>query len=116
MLSRLMSAALTGCLLLVTGSPAFAYYSKDSYEAEVSFTSMVEIAEDTPDFILLPSYINRQLLYSPALFRPRPGKPPPRTTRKSTFSGSIATARPASSMSDTATPARSFSIMDFRTS
>lgn len=63
MLSRLTSAALTGCLLLVTGSPAFAYYSKDSYEAEVSFTSMVEIAEDTPDYILLPSYINRQLLY-----------------------------------------------------
>ncbi len=63
MLNRLMSAALVSCLLLVTGSPAFAYYSKDSYEAEVSFTSMVEIAEDTPDFILLPSYINRQLLY-----------------------------------------------------
>jgi hypothetical protein len=63
MLNRLMSAALTGCLLVATGTPAFAYYSKDSYEAEVSFTSMVEIAEDTPDYILLPSYINRQLLY-----------------------------------------------------
>jgi len=63
MLNRLMSAALTGCLLLLAGSPAFAYYSKDSYEAEVSFESMVEIAEDTPDYILLPSYINRQLLY-----------------------------------------------------
>jgi hypothetical protein len=63
MLNRLLSAALTGCLFFVTGSPAFAYYSKDSYEAEVSFTSMVEIAADTPDYILLPSYINRQLLY-----------------------------------------------------
>jgi hypothetical protein len=63
MLARLLSAALAGSLLLLIGSPAFAYYSKDSYEAEVSFTSMVEIAEDTPDYILLPSYINRQLLY-----------------------------------------------------
>lgn len=63
MLNRLLSASLAGCLFLVTGSTAFAYYSKDSYEAEVSFTSRVEIAEDTPDYILLPSYINRQLLY-----------------------------------------------------
>ena len=63
MLNRLLSAALTGCLLLLTGSPAFAYYSKDSYEGEVTFTSMVEIAEDTPDFLIMPSYINRQLLY-----------------------------------------------------
>lgn len=63
MLARLLSAALTGCLLLLTGSSAFAYYSKDSHEGEVTFTSMVEIAEDAPDFLLLPSYINRQLLY-----------------------------------------------------
>src|SRR6185436_6233792 len=63
MLTRLLSAALTGCLLLPIASPAFAYYSKDSYEGEVSFTSMVEIAEDTPDFLLQPSYISRQLLY-----------------------------------------------------
>jgi hypothetical protein len=63
MLDRLLSAALAGCLLLGTNVPAFAYYSKDSYEAEVSFTSQVEIAEDAPDYILLPSYINRQLLY-----------------------------------------------------
>lgn len=63
MLNRLLSAALTGCLLLLAGSPAFAYYSKDSYEGEVTFSSMVEIAEDTPDFLLQPSYINRQLLY-----------------------------------------------------
>ncbi len=63
MFNRLMSAAVAGCLLLFAGSPAFAYYSKDSYEAEVSFESRVEIAEDTPDYILLPSYINRQLLY-----------------------------------------------------
>ncbi len=63
MLNRLLSAAVAGCLLLLFGSPAFAYYSKDSYEGEVDFTSMVEIAEDAPDFILLPSYINRQLLY-----------------------------------------------------
>jgi len=63
MLNRLLSVALTGCLFLLTGAPAFAYYSRDSYEAEVSFISLVEIAEDTPDYILLPSYINRQLLY-----------------------------------------------------
>ena len=63
MFNRLMSAAVSGCLLMLAGSPAFAYYSKDSYEAEVSFESRVEIAEDTPDYILLPSYINRQLLY-----------------------------------------------------
>ncbi|MGD9881510.1 MAG: hypothetical protein AB7F22_31995 [Reyranella sp.] len=63
MLHRLLFAPLTGCLLLLTGAPAFAYYSKDSYESEVTFTSMVEIAEDAPDFLLLPSYINRQLLY-----------------------------------------------------
>lgn len=63
MLNRLMSAAAGGCLLVLAGSPAFAYYSKDSYEAEVGFESRVEIAPDTPDYILLPSYINRQLLY-----------------------------------------------------
>jgi hypothetical protein len=63
MLRRLLSAALTGCLLSLTGSPAFAYYSKDSYEGEVTFTSMVEIAENVPDFLLLPSYIHSQLLY-----------------------------------------------------
>lgn len=63
MLDRLLSAVLAGCFLLGTGAPALAYYSKDSYEADVSFTSMVEIAEDTPDYILVPSYINRQLLY-----------------------------------------------------
>jgi hypothetical protein len=63
MLNRLLSAALTGCLLAFTSSTAFAYYSKDSYEADVTFTGMVEIADDTPDFLLLPSYISRQLLY-----------------------------------------------------
>lgn len=63
MLDRLLSTALGGCLLLLAGSPAFAYYSKNSYEGEVSFIGMVEIAEDAPDYILLPSYINRQLLY-----------------------------------------------------
>ena len=39
MFNRLMSAAVSGCLLMLAGSPAFAYYSKDSYEAEVSFES-----------------------------------------------------------------------------
>ena len=61
--NRLLSAALAGCLLLFSGSPTFAYYSKDSYEGEVTFTSMVEIADDAPDFLLLPSYVSRQLLY-----------------------------------------------------
>lgn len=63
MLKGLLSAALTGCLLLLTCSTAFAYYSKDSYEADVTFTGIVEIADDTPDFLLLPSYISRQVLY-----------------------------------------------------
>jgi hypothetical protein len=63
MLNRLLSAALTGCLLAFTSSTAFAYYSKDSYEADITFTGIVEIADDTPDFLLVPSYISRQLLY-----------------------------------------------------
>src|SRR4029450_2385686 len=63
MLNRLLSAALTGCLLPFTSSTAFAYYSKDSYEADVTFTGMVEIGDDTPDFLIMPSYISRQLLY-----------------------------------------------------
>src|SRR5215208_3113701 len=63
MLNRLLSAALAGCVLAFTSSAAFAYYSKDSYEADVTFTGIVEIADDTPDFLLVPSYISRQLLY-----------------------------------------------------
>src|SRR5512139_3137648 len=63
MLKRLLSAALTGGLLLLTCSTAFAYYSKDSYEADVTFIGMVEIADDTPDFLIMPSYVSRQLLY-----------------------------------------------------
>lgn len=63
MLDRLLSATLAGCLLLFTSFPALAYYSKDSYEGEVTFTSMVEIAEDAPDFLWLPSYIHSQLMY-----------------------------------------------------
>ena len=39
---RPLSAALTGCLLLLTCSTAFAYYSKDSYEGDVAFTGMVD--------------------------------------------------------------------------
>src|SRR5215831_14524567 len=63
MRTRLLSAALTGLLLLLTCSTAFAYYSKDSYEADVTFTSVVEIANDAPDFLIMPSFISRQLLY-----------------------------------------------------
>ena len=63
MLNRLLSAALASSLLLLTCSTAFAYYSKDSYEADVTFIGMVEIADDTPDFLVMPSYISRQLLY-----------------------------------------------------
>jgi hypothetical protein len=63
MLKRLLAAALTSTLFLLTGSTAFAYYSKDSYEADVTFTGMVEIASDTPDFLIMPSFISRQLLY-----------------------------------------------------
>ena len=63
MIFRLLPAALAGCLLFLTCSTAFAYYSKDSYEADVTFTGMVEIANDTPDFLIMPSFISRQLLY-----------------------------------------------------
>ncbi|MBN9085396.1 MAG: hypothetical protein J0J01_00690 [Reyranella sp.] len=63
MLQRLLSAALASVLLLITGSTAFAYYSKDSYEGDVTFTGRVEIADDTPDFLIIPSYVSRQLLY-----------------------------------------------------
>jgi hypothetical protein len=63
MLKRLLPAALTSSLILLTCSPASAYYSKDSYEGDVTFTGMVEIANDTPDFVIMPSFINRQLLY-----------------------------------------------------
>jgi hypothetical protein len=63
MVNRLLSAALAGCLLFLACFPAFAYYSKDSYEADVTFTGMVEIANDTPDFLIMPSFISRQLLY-----------------------------------------------------
>ena len=63
MLDRLLSAALAGVLFLLTCSTASAYYSKDSYEGEVTFTGMVAIEDDTPDFLITPSYINTQLLY-----------------------------------------------------
>ena len=63
MLDRLLSAALAGVLFLLTCSTASAYYSKDSYEGEVTFTGMVVIEDDTPDFLITPSYINTQLLY-----------------------------------------------------
>ena len=63
MFARLLSAALAGCVVLLTGSTAFAYYSTDSSEGQVVFTGMVEIADDTPDFLIMPSYVSRQLLY-----------------------------------------------------
>src|SRR5947209_1034289 len=63
MLQRLLSAVLAGGLLLLTGSTAFAYYSSDSYEADVTFTGTVEIPDGTSDVLILPSYINLQLLY-----------------------------------------------------
>ncbi|WP_421997696.1 hypothetical protein [Reyranella sp.] len=63
MLDRLLSAAFAGGVLLATAAPAFAYYSRDSYEADVTFTGMVEIPDDTPDFLITPTYINRQLLF-----------------------------------------------------
>lgn len=62
MLRYLLSAALA-CAFAFTGSTAFAYHAKDSYEGEVTFVGMVEIADDTPDLVIKPSYINRQLLY-----------------------------------------------------
>src|SRR5256885_9388687 len=41
----------------------FRSYSKDSYEGAVTFTGTVEIADDTPDFLIIPSYVSLQLLY-----------------------------------------------------
>ena len=63
MLNRLLCAAFASFLFLLTCSPGFAYFSRDSYEGEVTFTGMVEIADDTPDFLITTSYINTQLLY-----------------------------------------------------
>lgn len=82
MLDRLLSAALTGCVLLLTGSPAFAYYSKDLYEGEVTFTSMVEIPENVPDFFCCPPTSKASSCISPARCRPRQRRPLPRTTRQ----------------------------------
>ena len=56
-------SALASSLVLLACSTAFAYYSTDSYEGDVIFTGVVEIADDTPDFLIMPSYISRQLLY-----------------------------------------------------
>ena len=111
MFARLLSAALAGCVVLLTGSTAFAYYSTDSSEGQVVFTGMVEIADDTPDFLIMPSYVSRQLLYLAGPLQAAPQKSP-----RSTFSASSATARPASSMPATAMPVRSFSRMGSRTS
>ena len=73
MLNRLLSAALASVLFLVTGSTGFAYYSKDSYEGDVAFTGTVEIPDDTPDFLIMPSTtINVQLLYLAGPLRGRP--------------------------------------------
>ncbi len=63
MLDRLLSAALAAGLFLLSCSTAFAYYSGDSYEGDVTFTGMVEIPDSTPDVLIVPSYINLQLLY-----------------------------------------------------
>src|SRR5262245_62141941 len=63
MLSRVLSAALASAFFLAACPAAFAYHAKDSYEGEVTFTGMVELADDTPDILIRPSYINRQLLY-----------------------------------------------------
>ena len=49
MLDRLLTATLASVLILAAGSPSFAYYSKDSYEGDVTFNGMVEIPGDTPD-------------------------------------------------------------------
>ncbi len=63
MLDRLLTATLASVLILAAGSPSFAYYSKDSYEGDVTFNGMVEIPGDTPDSQIRSSYINLQLLY-----------------------------------------------------
>ena len=41
MLQRLLSAVLAGGLLFLNGPTAFAYYSGDSYEADVALTGIV---------------------------------------------------------------------------
>ena len=63
MLYHLLSAVSACSFVLLTCSPSFAYYSRDSYEGEVTFTGTVEIPDDTPDFLITTSYINTQLLY-----------------------------------------------------
>lgn len=74
MLRCLRPAILAGGLLLLTWSTAWAYYSKDSYEGDVAFTAMVEIADDTPDLAIVPSYISRQLLYLAGPLQAAPAK------------------------------------------
>jgi hypothetical protein len=78
MLRRLLPAALASAVLLLAGPTAFAYHAKDSYEGEVTFTGMVEIADDTPDFLIRPSYINRQLLYLAGPLQAAPRKAAPK--------------------------------------
>src|SRR5690348_8562484 len=82
MLHRLLSAALASSLLVLSCSAAFAYYSKDSYEGDVTFTGMVEIADDTPDFLITPSYINRQLLFLAGPLHSSPRKSAAKTDGK----------------------------------
>jgi len=82
MLARLQSAALAGFLLLVTCSPGFAYFSKDSFEADVTFAGMVEIADDVPDFLILPSHINLQLLYLAGPLQAAPKKAAAKSNEK----------------------------------
>ncbi|MFO1079423.1 MAG: hypothetical protein U1E23_02175 [Reyranellaceae bacterium] len=74
MLRCLRPAFLAGAFLLLGWSQAWAYYSTDSYEGDVTFTAVVEIANDTPDFALVPSYISRQLLYLAGPLQAAPAK------------------------------------------
>lgn len=63
MLHRFLTTVAAGTLLCTASAPAFAYYSTDSYEADVTFTGRVEIADDTADALIMPSYISRQMLF-----------------------------------------------------
>ncbi len=82
MLDRLLSAALAGCLFLLSSSTAFAYYSRESYEGDVTFTGMVAIADDTPDILIKPSYINVQLLYLAGPLQAAPRKAAAKSNEK----------------------------------
>jgi hypothetical protein len=114
MLKRLLSAALAGSLFLLTCSTSFAYYSKDSYEGEVTFIGTVEIPDDTPDFLIMPSYISTQLLYLAGPLGAAARKSAAKNDLQIDILGKQRDSKTASFRCATDTPARSFSTTSCR--